>query len=250
MCNFFVGSMNTSVCTSVGIVKIPSGCHCWLAPCYWLVIAGSLTPFYVFLLPHVGVFLLQGEKGKWTVRENGKDKGWASAQEKKEACDLAHFKATCPKTKKGSIPCPILPRKAKMPKLPSAYEVYVSLVDILKMHSEDFKKQQSILEESGTVFWRENCTLGFKGNILVNPPGGAPRMHKHYDLQIWPNATFVWEDLLEIKTSSQENAGLGLFACRPFKWGKIISLYAGVEFDPKHPPVAKYHMQSKYVFWM
>jgi hypothetical protein len=22
-------------------------------------------------------------------------------------------------------------------------------------------------------------------------------------------------------------------------------LYAGVEFDPKHPPIAKYHMQSK-----
>jgi len=44
----------------------------------------------------------------------------------------------------------------------------------------------------------------------------------------------VWEDLLEVKASRliTKSAGLGLFARRNFKKGDIISLYAGVSFDP------------------
>jgi hypothetical protein len=180
----------------------------------------------------------KAKKAKEQRERRARKKAERQRKRRKEAHDLAHFEATCPKTKQGIIPRPILSRKAKAPKLPSAYKIYVNLVDKLKIHSQDFQKQQSILQESGTVRWREHRTVGFQGNNNNLLPG-------NYTLQIRANKTSVWEKFLEIKTSTLENAGLGLFACRPFKRGEVISLYAGVSFDPKQPPKAEYHMQSK-----
>jgi hypothetical protein len=186
---------------------------------------------------------MEKEKKKKDQQEYRKRKR-AEQQRKRRhlAHELASFQATCPKTRKGIIARPILPRKSKapkLPKLPSAYEVYVKLVDKLKIHSQDFQKQQSILEQSGTVRWREHRTLGFQGSNSSN------NLPDCFTLQIRANNTSDWEDLLAVKTSNLENANLGLFACRPFKRGEVISLYAGVGFDPKNPPAEEYHMLCK-----
>ena len=48
------------------------------------------------------------------------------------------------------------------------------------------------------------------------------------------DAVAVWEDLLEVRASrlAAKSAGLGLFARRPFKMGKVVSSHAGESFDP------------------
>jgi hypothetical protein len=120
-------------------------------------------------------------KKKEQQEQRARQKLEAQQKRRKAKRDIKRFNEICPKAKKGIIPRPILPRKAKkppLPSLPSAYEVYVSLIDKLKTHFKDFEQQQSILEESGTVRWREHGTLGFQGKHLVNP--GDPRIHKHY----------------------------------------------------------------------
>jgi hypothetical protein len=149
-------------------------------------------------------------------------------------------------TGKGIIPRPVLPRKAKSAKKnpPSAYEVYVSLVDKLKMIPKEFEKQQSMLVESGTVRWMEHRYLGF----TPSTPEPA-REEKQFVMQIRSNLTSDWEDLLEVKASrlASKTPGLGLFACRPFQRGAVISLYAGVLLDAKRAPpkdIGEYNMLS------
>ena len=120
-----------------------------------------------------------------------------------------------------------------------AYESYVSLVGDLKKVPMDFEKQTEILCESEVVRWREHRTLSFdrkKSNTIVYNP---PRHERSFVMQIRAtisstNTITVWEDLLEVKASRliTKSAGLGLFARRNFKKGDIISLYAGVSFDP------------------
>ena len=117
-----------------------------------------------------------------------------------------------------------------------AYESYVNLVGDLKQVTMDFERQTAILGESGVVRWREHRTLSFdvpRNCIVYNPP----RHERCFVMQISIRSTdtvTVWEDFFEVKASKlkTKSAGLGLFARRHFKKGDIISLYAGVSFDP------------------
>jgi hypothetical protein len=79
---------------------------------------------------------------------------------------LANFNAKCPKTKVGIIARPSLPRKTKMPRVPSAYAAYVIMIDKLKTHSKESVLQTSTLMESATVRWRKHLPVSFDGTRI------------------------------------------------------------------------------------
>lgn len=154
-------------------------------------------------------------------------------QKRKALKALKEFEAKCPSTKKAKVQVrPCLARKAK----DGAYVAYISLVDILKKLPMENDQQKVILMESETVRWREHRTVAFDpkrgaSGIIYNPP----RQERVFVMQIRQKKTVtVWEDLLVVKASRlpTQSAGLGLFACRAFEEGQVISLYAGVSFEP------------------
>jgi hypothetical protein len=90
--------------------------------------------------------------------------------------------------------------------------------------------------------------LGFRKKEVAVDSTAIDRTKLHYVLQIRsdPAKTSLWEDLIAIKASNLESKdpGLGIFACRPFKRGDVISLYGGVPFKKADDHPMEYHIGS------
>ena len=72
-------------------------------------------------------------------------------------------------------------RLAKERNLPTTYDQYVSLLDELRKHPNDFEQQSSILEKSGRVRWIRQHPWGFEGQTVEV---ASDRTTLHYVLQI------------------------------------------------------------------
>jgi hypothetical protein len=164
---------------------------------------------------------------------------------RKKKKDAKEFMETCPKTSRDIIP----PRQARATKraatkkVPSSYQLYMELIDKLKTFRGDFRKQQSLLVQWGKIRWMEHRRLPL---LRLEQRAGPEREVRHFTMQITASAD--WEDLLEVKASSLTSSqpGLGLFACRPFQSGAVISLFGGVPLDQLPPKEvgSEYHMRS------
>jgi hypothetical protein len=164
---------------------------------------------------------------------------------RKKKKDAKEFMEKCPKTSRDIVPI----RQARAAKraalkVPSAYQLYVDLIEKLKTFSGDFQKQQSLLVQWGKLRWTEHRRLPL---LRLEQSTGPKREERHFTMQILGSAD--WEDMLEVKASTLTSSqpGLGLFACRPFQLGAVISLYGGVKLEGVPPPKefgAEYHMWS------